>query len=265
MKAPDKEKALNPELMRRLHAALTAESDELFQTVLSTDLEILRTVLKNKNLNIDHLLALLKRRDISEELIKAVYKFEQKNPHRKLKLALVKNPNTPGTITLSLLPHLYLFELIDVCFLPGVTPDQKLAAERTIIQRLPQIELGNKITLARRATADVAAAILKDGSPQAVEACLTNPRLREVAILQCLNSATTSAETISAIARHSKWQGRPNIRAAVLKNRRSPLVWFTLYLPKLRTEELNRLVAGRRLNPQQKKLIQEELRKRGKR
>lgn len=257
------EKKLDPELMRRLHTALIADSEELFQTVLSTDREVLMTCLKNKNLNEDHLLALLKRRDLAEVLLKAIYKLEQNRPSRKIKIALVKNPNTPGSVVLSLLPHLYLFELLDVCFLPGVTPDQKLAAERTIIQRLPEIELGNKITLARRATADVVAAILKEGAPQVIDACLSNPRLREIAILQFLNGSTPRAETISAIARHSKWQGRPNIRHAILKNRKTPLVWFTLFLPKFRNEELRRLLASRRLNPNQKRLVEDELKKRG--
>jgi hypothetical protein len=256
------ENRLAPEQVISLQKALTANSDELFQTILSTDPNVLRSMLKNKNLLIDHLLALLKRRDLSEDLLRTICDYEKKRTSHKLKVALVRNPNTPGPIVLSLLPHLYLFELIDVCFLPGVTPDQKMSAERTIIQRLPQIELGNKITLARRATADVVAAILKEGESRAVLSCLSNPRLREVAILQCLNSATVSAETISAIARHSKWQGRPNIRSAILKNRKTPLVWFTLYLPKIRTDELNRLASGRRLNPQQKRLVQDELKKR---
>lgn len=264
MAKSDEEKKLDLEQIRKLHAALTAESDELFQTLLSTDQEILRTILRNKNLREEHLLALLKRRDLTEDLLKTISQHEKKNTNRKLKIALIKNPNTPGSIVLSLLPHLYLFELIDVCFLPGVTPDQKLAAERTIIQRLPQIELGNKITLARRATSDVVAAILKQGEPQVIGACLTNPRLREIAIIQCLNSSAPGAETISAIARHSKWQGRPNIRMAILKNRKTPSVWFTLFLPKLRTADLNHLVAGRRLNPSQKRLVQDEIKRRNK-
>ena len=75
-------------MMRRLHAALTAESDELFQTVLSTHNDILRTVLKNSNLHEDHLLALLKRRDLSEDMLKAVYQYEHKHPSRKLKIGM---------------------------------------------------------------------------------------------------------------------------------------------------------------------------------
>lgn len=259
MGSSNEETKLNPQRLAKLHTALVAESEELFQTIQSTDPEILRTALKNKNLHEEHLFTLLKRRDLSEETLKSIYHHEQSKTSRKIKIALVKNPNTPGPVVLSLLPHLYLFELIDVCYLPGVTPDQKLAAERTIIQRLPQIELGNKITLARRATADVVAAILKLGEPRVVDACLTNPRLREIAIIQFLNSSTPGAETISAIARHSKWQGRPNIRLAILKNRKTPQVWFTVFLPKLRTEELRRLLAGKRLNPNQKKLVEGEL------
>lgn len=255
--------SLDPELARRLHRALTAESEELYQVVLDPAPEVLRSALKNRNLNEDHLLALLKRRDLGEDLLKAIYQHEQKNPSRQLKMALVHNPATPGPIVLSLLPHLYLFELVDVCFLPGVTPDQKIAAERTIIQRLPQIELGNKMTLARRATADVVGAILREGDSRLVSACLDNPRLKEVAILQFLNSAAARADTISAVARHQKWQNRPNLRQTILRNRKTPLVWFTLFLPKMRTPELKNLLASRRLNPQQKKLLQEELQRRG--
>ena len=92
---------LDQEMMRRLHAALTAESDELFQIIQSTDQELLQTTLKNRNLHEDHLFILLKRRDLSEALLKSVYQYEQKQPSRKLKITLVKNPHTPGPVILS--------------------------------------------------------------------------------------------------------------------------------------------------------------------
>ena len=262
MDKPELQK-LDSELARRLHQALTASSEELFQIITDPSAEVLRSTLKNANLNDDHLLALLKRRDLSEDLLKSVYQYEQHHPSRQLKHALVKNPGTPGPIALSLLPHLYLFELVDLCFQPGVTPDQKISAERTIIQRLPNIELGNKITLARRATSDVVGAILKEGDARLMPACLSNSRLKEVSILQFINSAKAKADTLSAIARDSKWQGRPNLRMAMLKNRMTPDVWYTLFLPKLRTNEINGLLHSRQLKPQQKKLVQIELKKRG--
>ena len=254
---------LDPQLARRLRHALTADSEGLFQTLLDPDMQVLRAALKNRSLNEDHLLTLLKRRDLSEELLKAVYQLETLKRSHRLQVALVKNPGTPGPVVLALLPHLHLFELVNLSLLPGVTPDQKYAAERAILQRLPATELGQRLTLARRATTAVVAHMLKSGEAPLVEVCLNSPRLREVAILQFLNGATSSAETISMVARHPKWKTRPNLRLAILKNRRTPQVWFVLHLPQLHTRDIRSLLASRRLSPAQKKLVQDELKKRG--
>jgi hypothetical protein len=226
-------------------------------------MQVLRSLLKNPYLNEEHLLTLLKRRDLSEDLLKAIYQLDISRHSHRLQVALVRNPGTPGSVALALLPYLHLFELVDLCMLPGVTPDQKFAAERAILQRLPTTELGNKMTLARRATATVVGAILKEGDTHLVEICLSSPRLREVAILQFINSANASAETISMIARHPKWKLRPNLRLAILKNRRTPAIWFTLFLPQLRTPDIRNLLVSRRLAPAQKQLVQDELKKRG--
>lgn len=254
---------IDTELGKRLHKALTATSEELFQVLLDTEMLVLRSALKNHNLNEDHLLALLKRRNLTEDLLKAIYLLEISKSSHRLQVALVKNPGTPGPVVLTLLQHLHLFELVDLCLIPGVTPDQKFAAERAILQRMPTTELGNKMTLARRTTATVVGEILKEGEVRLVEICLNSPRLREVAILQFINGAKASPETISMIARHPKWKLRPNLKLAILKNRRTPAVWFTLFLPQLRTPEVCNLLVSRRLKPAQKKLVQDELEKRG--
>ncbi|PLX75844.1 MAG: hypothetical protein C0614_10560 [Desulfuromonas sp.] len=255
---------IDADLARRLHRALLASSEELFQIIQDPAMEVLNNALKNRHLHEDHLKALLKRRDLRENLLKAVYHHDHLKRSHALRLALVKNPTTPGPIVLTILPQLHLFELVNLCFMPGITPDQKYAVERAIVQRLPTTELGNRMTLARRATATVVGEILKSGEIQLVEICLNNPRLREVTILQFLNGANSTAETISMVARHSKWKTRPNLRMAILKNRRTPAVWFTLFLPSLRTTDIRSLLASRRLNPNQKKLTEGELAKRGK-
>jgi hypothetical protein len=254
---------IDTETGKRLHKALTANSDELFQVLLDPEMQIVQTALKNPHLNEDHLLALLKRRDLNEDLLKTIYQLETARNSHRLQIALVKNPNTPGPVVLALLPHLHLFELVELCMIPGVTPDQKFAAERAILQRLPTTELGNKMTLARRATTTVVGEILKEGDVKLVEICLNSPRLREVAILQFINSARSSAETISVIARHPKWKLRPNLRLAILKNRRTPSIWFTLFLPQMRTPDIRNLLVSKRLDPAQKKLVRDELKKRG--
>lgn len=255
--------AFDPELLKRLHRALTAGSEELYLVLQDTADEVLRNALKNRNLGEDHLLALLKRRDLREDLLKSIYQLELTAASHQLQLALVRNPGTPGPVVLTLLPRLHLFELVDLCYFPGITPDQKFAAERAILQRLPTTELGNKMTVARRATATVVGEILKEGAPPLVEICLSSPHLREVAILQFLNGATATAETISMIARHQKWRMRPNLRLAILKNHRTPDVWFTQFLPGMRSPDIRNLLMSKRLNPGQKRLVEDELQRRG--
>ncbi len=254
---------LEPALMKRLHRALTGSGDELFNIMQDGSPEILRAALRNPRLGEEHLLALLKRRDLPEDLFKSIHQHKGVETSHRLKVALVYNPGTPGTIVQSLLGQLFLFELVTLCYLPGVTPDQKLAAERVIIQRLPTTELGNKLTLARRGTSTVVGELLKEGESRLIEACLANPRLKEVSILQFLNGPRGNAETISMIARHPRWKTRPNLKIAILKNRKTPPVWFTLFLPTLRPADINNLLASRRLSPPQKKLVEDEFRRRG--
>ena len=253
----------DPDFVKKLQQGLTAGNEELFQLVLDSNPKFLQTLLRNPQFNEEHLLALLKRRDISEELINSIYqKHKQLFSHRGI-LALIKNPAAPGTLVRNLLPQLHLFELVDLCYIPGVTPDQKLTAERAILQRLPTAPLGNKITLARRGTTNIIAELLKEGHPQLFEVCLSSSRLKEAAIYQFLRGATANAETISMVARHNRWNQRPNLRLAILKNHKTPKIWFALWLPKIHDYILKQLLAGYRTNPTRKHLIEAELKKRG--
>jgi hypothetical protein len=262
MSNSDIDPQLDLELSRRLYLALSADRDRILTLLNDPAPEVLRSLLKNPQLDEGHLQNLLKRRDLPEEIVAAVARLPLVGESHPLKVALVHHPATPGNIVSKLLPQLYLFELVTACFLPGVTPDQRVAAERAIIQRLPVTPLGNKITLARRATSDVVEALLQEGNPQLVDACLDNPRIRESSLFRFLSGSTANAETISAIARHPRWKGRPNLKLAILKNSRTPLIWFTVFLPTLPLVEVKNLRGSSRLGTTQKKCVEEELTRR---
>ena len=257
-----KNASLDSLLSQRFYIALTAGKDEIFQVMADPSMEVLQTALKNPLLDDNHLLALLKRRDLSEELLKTIAKLPMVAESHDLKVAVVHNPGTPDHVTLEFLPHLHLFELVDICYLVGVTPDQKLAAERAIIQRLPTTPLGYKITLARRSTSAVVEALVKEGDPRFLDACLSNPHLKEPAIFQFLNGPNATPDGISAVARHPRWKGRLTLQLAVLKNPKTPPVWFTLFLPRLSAAELKGILASSRISQAQKKLVSDELNRR---
>ena len=65
------------------------------------------------------------------------------------------------------------------------------------------------------------------------------------------------------VARHNRWNQRPNLRLAILKNHKTPKIWFALWLPKIHDYILKQLLAGYRTNPTRKHLIEAELKKRG--
>jgi len=254
---------LDISLARRLHQALSAQGEPLFGLLGDPSMAVLTNLLKNPALAEEHLLALLRRRDLTEELLRSVHRHELTGSSHRVKLELVKNPQTPAPVALALLPHLFLFELLDLCILPGTTPDQRYAAERQLIQRLPTTEQGQKLTLARRCGGAVLEALVAAGDKQVLELALDNPRLRELALLKLLRSGRAGAETISLIARHPRWSQRKTLQQAILKHRKTPDIWYTLWLPRLKAVELRALLQGRSLGSRQKQLVEKELARRG--
>lgn len=248
--------AMDQNLSNSLRAALTADKDRLFSVVQDASADVLLAALRNPALDELHLLTLLKRRGLGEMPL-IIYNNKRLIESYQVKFELIRHPETPSHIVLTLLPLLYVFDLLKLCQMPGINADVHLGAERNIIKRLPTQPLGNKLTLARRGTAAVVEALLREGAPNVVEACLDNPHLKEGSVYQFLSSAQATAETVSMVARSSRWKGRPNIRLAILKNPRTPAIWFTMFLPGLPAPTLRDLLSSPRLTIAQKELVRQ--------
>lgn len=259
MDASAKIAGIDQNLSLRLHQALTADKEQLFQILQGQPVEVLLAALRNPALDEHHLLALLKQRGLPGDIFSAIYAAKRLIESSSIKFALVINPETPAHIAATLLPQLNIFDLMKICLIPGISPDQRMAAERSIIQRLPSQPLGNKMTLARRGTAAVVESLLREGLPPLVEACLDNPRLKEGSVHQFITASTSTAETISMVARNGRWKGRPNIRLAILKNPRTPVIWFTLFLPGLPQHTIKDLLSVPRLSSAQKEQLRQAL------
>lgn len=244
----------------RLQQALTADQQGIYHLLEQPTPALLRALLRNPALDEHHLLALLKQRGLPTELFSLIQRhIEATETSYQLAKALARHPETPPHTDLAILPRLYLFDLAELSRHPQASPDQRMAAERLIIQRLPTQPLGNKLTLARQGSAAIVEALLKEGQPQVVAVCLDNPRLKEGALHQFLSSGATSAETISQVARHPHWQHRPNLQLAILKHPRTPLIWYTLWLPRLKRAAAKELAHSPRLTQQQRACIKQYL------
>jgi hypothetical protein len=171
----------------------------------------------------DSALAVLQRRDLRPESIQQIFKNAGVRKSRKVRLAVAAHPQAERRISLRLIREFYASDLARFALLPAVAADLRHAAVELLITRLPSITLGERISLARRAPTEVAAALLLDKEMRVWQAALENPRLIEAAIVKTLHRNGASDALIVFLCRHPKWSPRPEIRAALLLHEKTPL------------------------------------------
>jgi hypothetical protein len=211
--------------------------------------DLLRTA-ADPALTEDFALALLKRADLPPEVIEQLAKNTNALTSRKVKIALASHPKTPRNVSVPLARQFYTFDLMKVALSPTVPADVKIAVDDVLISRLKTVTIGERLTLARRASGRVAAALLLDldmigtkitdaktvaRETRIMQAALENPRLTEALVINSVLRPAASAALVHAIAQHAKWSCRREIRAALLR---------TEHLSLARALEFSREISG---------------------
>jgi hypothetical protein len=189
----------------------------------STSVETLVAAAADPALTEDLALALLKQSDLPSQALDRLSRNGGVMKGRKVKLALVEHPRTPRHVSISLVKHLFTFDLMQVALTPVVPADIKMAAEESLIHRLERLSQGERLSLAHRASGRVAAALLLDPETRVIHAALENPRLTESAVIKALMRRDSPAAFVAAVCHHSKWSPRREIRIALLCNEKTPL------------------------------------------
>src|SRR3981189_3608254 len=146
--------------------ARTAVGEELASLLHHPAPDVLLAVLDNPALDETQLCLLLDRKDLPVEILEEVARRKPLLKNYRVKRALAFHPRTPRLASLRLIRELYLMDLVHITLLPGTSTEVKRIAEEQLVARIPQLPLGQKITLARRGTARVAGALLADGHTQ---------------------------------------------------------------------------------------------------
>jgi hypothetical protein len=171
----------------------------------------------------DLALALLHRRDLPSDAAEQLAKNPAVMKSRKVRIAVAAHLRAPRRIALRLIREFYTFDLMRFALLPLVAADLRRAADEILVTRITSITLGERISLARRASRTVAAALLLDKESRVWQTALQNPRLTESAIVKALLRANATAAFVEAVSHHAKWSPRAEIRAALLRNEKTPL------------------------------------------
>jgi hypothetical protein len=242
--------------------ALVATGEELAGLLHHPAADVLLALLDNPALDETQVCLLLERKDLPGEILEEVGRRKALLKSYRVKKVLAFHPRTPRLISLRLLRDLYLMDLVQVAILPGVSAELKRNAEEQLIARLPQLPLGQKITLARRGPARVAGALLAEGHAQIAPIVLDNPYLTEAQILKALSREKLPAPVIPAIVQHRKWSLSYNVRLALIRHPAAPLATILSYLPQLTVPDLRELAAPGIVPESLRKYLQAEVQRR---
>ena len=167
------------EIEKDMEQVRTATAEALSALIYHPAPQVLLVLLDNPALDESQLLLLLARKDLPAEILEEIGKRKALLKNYATKKALLFHPRVPRLIGLRLLKDLYLMDLVQFALSPGVSPELKRYAEEQLVARLPQLPLGQKITLARRGPGRVAGALITEGHAQVAPVALDNPFLTE--------------------------------------------------------------------------------------
>ncbi len=226
----------------------------------------------------DLALALLKRADLPAEVLDQLARNSNALETRKVRIALASHPHTPRHVSVPLARQFDTFDLMKVALAPGVPADVKVAVDDVLISRLKTVTVGERLTLARRASGRIAAALLlevesgdreidgKIGKSKAddkakpaatvaratrvMQTALENPRLTEAFVINAVLHPAASPALVHAVAQHEKWSRRKEIRAALLRTEHLSLARALEFGQEIPAKRLHELLASSRLPAQ---------------
>lgn len=168
-------------------------------------------------------LALLKSADVTAEALAQLAKNPITSTSRKVMVGLAAHPRTPRHVSIPLLRRLFTFDLMHMAHAPALAPDIKRAAEEQILTRLESFPTGQKITIARRASGRVAAALLQTSDQRVISPALDNKRLTEPLVVQALMKPHGPEMLFALVSDHPTWSQRREIQIALLRSEKTPL------------------------------------------
>jgi hypothetical protein len=214
----------------------------LDELIHSSDPDALLAAASDPSLTEDLALSLLKRTDLSADVLEALPKNSAVLKGRKVKIALIRHPHTPRHISVPMIRGLYTFDLMNIALTPITPADVKRVADEALIVRVPTISRGERLTLARRASGAVAAALLNDKDPRVIGTALDNSRLTDAAIIKALSTRDASEALVQAVCAHPKWSMRHEVQIALLRNEKTPLARALQFAQRLTAAQLREIL-----------------------
>ena len=196
-----------------------------------------------------HILALLRKRELATPVIEAVARHDRWNKRHVVRAAIVNHMKTPRTLALRMLSLLFWREQLRVATNIRLAMPLRVAAESRLRERLPELELGEKISMAHFAPPGLIPTLAEENHDRVIQSLLGNPRIREQEVVALARRESTSAAVLRVIAQSERWIVRPTIRTAVVSHRNTPVHVALTLVGRIPHRALRALVNGGELPP----------------
>jgi hypothetical protein len=129
---------------------------------------------------------------------------------------------------------------------PSTHPSLRRRAEKWLEARLPELALGERIALARRATRPLIAALAASTEPAVLVSLLGNERCTEADAIRIAAARNTPSSALERMLRHPTWGARRSVRLALSANPGTPVPTALRALQGLEGPDLRRLAGDER-------------------
>jgi hypothetical protein len=222
--------ALPAETLQRLRDAGGDELRELVRDLAGElDAAAVQMVLRNAH--------------AGEEAVRLIAEQRRLLSFYDLRRDLALHPATPQALAMALLSTLFWRDLVAVGLDVRLSPAVRRAADQRLIERLPSLAVGERTNIARRASSRVLHSLRNDPTPRVIAAMLDNPRLVESDLMPLAAGEATRPQVLEVILTHRRWANRYPVRAAAVRNPRTPLALALHLLPLLKKPDLRAVAA----------------------
>jgi hypothetical protein len=179
----------------------------------------------------------------SEELTRLIGSQQRLIRIYEVRRELARHRRSPPALAQRFIPGLFWRDLVTIGLDMQVSPRVRRSAERFLIERLPGLAVGERVTIARRASPAALSHLRRDPSRQVIAALLENPRLTEGVLVPMAASESTLPSVLELVASHRRWGNRYGVRQAISRNPRTPLATALRLLPLLKKPDLKAVAA----------------------
>ena len=184
--------------------------------------DYLEGALQNPGLGPEEVVLLLRNRSVKAEVLARIGRDRSLTRHREVRVALVEHPLTPFVTARMQLPFLFWRDLAAVSANVRLSPVVRRDADAILGRRLPELALGEAITLARVAGRGLVTLLRDEGDPRILRALAGNPRATEADVVRMAVRKDAPPAFLEWVAGSSHWCARRSVRLAVLRHPRTP-------------------------------------------